>query len=610
MPSKRQSINLQYDVDNKQVIFPQKDQELVGNSSKKRGIIYARVSTEEQKQKGNGINAQISDCQRWAKAQDEEIEIVWEPFIDEAKTWSSLQRKSFLDAIRFLEQENKKWVKIDYFICGSTSRFSRSHKLNETFDMVARVEMTGAKLVAVWNGGIQETDSEEWLLTMWFNFLIDAVESKRGQKRVRYGQKGKLYEWLRPFPDVPLWYERIVEKIWWKEIKMLIKKEPEASILAEWLRLFSEWIILTKQQLYEFFDERWLKSNSKKNKTGKLHKSIIDKLLDTWKLYVYAWYLTYPDWDIHEFIPAKHPAIIDMDIFHKIMQRLHKNKSIVDHKKRKYDQDVDQYPLKRILLCPECHKWVTKWKSLSKTGDYHHYYWCNTSGCSLYKKSLKREDVHNAVRARLSQITPPLESVKLFEKLFVEERKNAEKDIDFIHKEKKKKITLMQAEMDKIEKIIDDITDPALFKKKQEKRSELNQEKSDIQEQMDSVRFTQDEFEKVYNEAKLVISNPLALWDLQDLEIKQLLIRVCFNNKIYYRKKEWLHTPETSVLYFTLGQLSNIKTSNLDLQQDLLNPIGMDILKFEEEINRFYQFWLMLVRSDNLERYRKYKHLV
>lgn len=28
----------------------------------------------------------------------------------------------------------------------------------------------------------------------------------------------------------------------------------------------------------------------------------------------------------------------------------------------------------------------------------------------------------------------------------------------------------------------------------------------------------------------------------------------------------------------------------LDLQQDLLNPIGMDILKFEEEINRFYQF--------------------
>lgn len=55
--------------------------------------------------------------------------------------------------------------------------------------MVARVEMTGGKLVAVGNGGVQETETEEGLIGLTLNFLVDALESKRGQKRVRYGQK-------------------------------------------------------------------------------------------------------------------------------------------------------------------------------------------------------------------------------------------------------------------------------------------------------------------------------------------------------------------------------------------------------------------------------------
>ncbi len=71
----------------------------------------------------------------------------------------------------------------------ATSRFSRSPEINRAFDMVARVEMTGGKLVAVGNGGVQETETEEGLIGLTLNFLVDALESKRGQKRVRYGQK-------------------------------------------------------------------------------------------------------------------------------------------------------------------------------------------------------------------------------------------------------------------------------------------------------------------------------------------------------------------------------------------------------------------------------------
>ncbi len=588
--TKRQSKNMTYNFETKSPIVLKKNDDKNANT-KKKGIIYARVSTEEQKRTGNGINWQIIDCE--VRAKNNNVEIIG-TFKDEAITWSNLARKWFIEAIKYIEEHNRKGVTIDYFICWSTSRFSRSPNLGETFNMVARVETAGARLVAVGNGWIQETDTEEGMLSIWLNFLVDAIESKRWQKRVKCGQKWKIYEGFRPFPDVPLGYQRIKEIINGKEIKILIKQEPEASILKEWLQLFAEWILLTKHDLFEFFNERWIRSNSKKNKSGKLHESIIDRLLDVWKLTVYTWYLTYPDRGINEFIPWKHPAIIDFDIMHKIMVRLKKDKDLTGHKQKAYDEDADEYPLKRILLCPECNRWVTKRKSKSKTGDYHHYYGCNNSSCILHKKALPREDVHEAVRKKLQNITPPPYASKLFEHIFKEERKKINHDEKGLQKDKEHKIKLLHDEMERIENAIDNITDTALFQKKQQRRSELNEEKTILQNEIEDVRFSEDDFEKVYNEAKVIISNPLAIRDLEDVEIKQLLIRVCFNNKIYYTKNQELHTPEISLIYSYFAQVSDSNSPNLETTDTILNILMEFVItsdfRFIKNIVQSYEY--------------------
>ena len=526
------------------------------------------------------------------RARINNVKIVCEPFIDEAVSWTKLDRKWFNAAMAYVEKENKFRHKIDYFICSSTSRFSRSKMMNENFELIWKLNALWAKLVAVWNGGIQDAESEEWLLTMWFNFLIDAVESKRWQKRVRYGQRAKVLSWYWPFPDVPVWYERIVEKSWWKQIKLLIKKEPQASILKEWLELFANGVLLTKQQLHNFFNERGLRSNSKKNKSWKLHPSIIDRILDIWKLYVYAWYLTYPDWDINELIPAKHPPIIDLEIVDKIMKRLYKETEITKYAKRWYDQDIEEYPLKRLLLCPSCEKKVTKRKSLSKTGDYHHYYGCNNPQCELFKKALPREKVHEAIRQRLKEITPPKQNIEEFERIFTQEREKTEIDMKIINQEKKKEIKKIEEEIIKIERMLDRITNNVLFEKKQQRRAELIQQKEDLEYEINNTNFIKSEFEKTYNEAKIVIKNPLALRDLEDVEIKQLLIRVCFNNKIYYKKNQGLHTPEISVLYTSFGSFEPSKTLNLEMMQKNLNLYMGDLYKF---------YWLMLIYKKKRE---------
>ncbi len=85
----KHSNSLQYDPLTRQVTV--KAQKRADKTKgKKKGIIYARVSTEEQKRKGNGINAQISDCERRAQHQDVEIVSV---FKDEAVSGTTLSRK-------------------------------------------------------------------------------------------------------------------------------------------------------------------------------------------------------------------------------------------------------------------------------------------------------------------------------------------------------------------------------------------------------------------------------------------------------------------------------------------------------------------------------------
>ena len=559
MAKKNSQSYLKYDFINKSIKFPETTEEKQQTEKQKTWIIYARVSTDEQKIKGNWISAQIIDCETWAKRNN--VKIIHDPFVDEWISWTKLNRKWFIDAIEYIEKMNKDHLTIDYFICNSTSRFSRSHNISDTFDMVTRVNSAGAQLVAVWNGWIQDIDDEAWFLNFWLNSLMDAVESKRGQKRVRYWITWKIMLWYRPFWHTPVWYNRIDIKEWWQNLKILVVDEEKAPIIKSWLELFADWIILTKHDLFEYFKERWLKSNSKVNKSWELHPSIIDRILDLQKLLAYAWYITYPKRWINELIPAKHTPLIDMNTIDKIMIRLNKYRWI-DHEKRAYDQDVDDYPLKRVLLCPECHKAVTKWKSKSHTWDYHHYYWCNTKWCKLFKKWLPRDKVHESVIEKLKEITPSKKIEKFFDVIFKEEWDAEKVDMKNANKVKEKELATLKEERNRIESILDNITDPNLFKKKEEQRTELNQRIEDLEYSMKDITFEKSEFQRNLNDAKTILFNPVAMWKYWDAEIKQLLIGVCFNNKIYYKKNQGCRTPEISPIYWYLASLWDKKTPN------------------------------------------------
>jgi hypothetical protein len=60
-----------------------------------------------------------------------------------------------------------------------------------------------------------------------------------------------------------------------------------------------------------------------------------------------------------------------------------------------------------------------------------------------------------------------------------------------------------------------------------------------------------------------MLFSPVTLWDEWTPEIKQLVIKVWFNNCIYYSKTQGCRTDEISALYLTFKNLEELKFSVL-----------------------------------------------
>lgn len=526
----------------------------------KRWIIYLRVSTDQQKKDWHGIENQEANCRKWAKEHWVEIVAV---FKDEGISWNSItDRKDFIKAISFLKEQNNKFTTIQYFICDSTSRFSRNHKIEKTYELVWEVQATGAELVAVSYWGVVDMESEMGIMKSWFSFLIDSLESKRGQTRVMNGMKWRMLNGYRTFAQPPLGYQFQAVKALDKTNKILVTKEPDATIITEWLTMFADGKLITKQELYSFFQEKKLASNSKYNKTGRLHLSIIDRLLDPWKLLVYAGYLTYPDRGITDIIPAKHKALISMNDMERILIRLWKYKNVTNMKTVEYGENANDYPLRWVLYCPVCDKKMTWWASKSHTKDLHYYYWCNNKNCSIYKKTLRREELHNEMKDLIEEITPPREIATLAEKIFnsiwKDKRDLREKNMSSDKERIKEVEKHMETLMDKILTI----TNPTVEREAQKRYEALNEEKNQLLEKLEYDPLWEMEKLNLLNDVKTILINPVTLWNKWDHNMKKLLINVLFNGKVYYTKNQGYQTPDLTALHKLFQALKGNKCSN------------------------------------------------
>jgi predicted nucleic acid-binding Zn-ribbon protein len=125
---------------------------------------------------------------------------------------------------------------------------------------------------------------------------------------------------------------------------------------------------------------------------------------------------------------------------------------------------------------------------------------------------LPRDKVHESVIKKLQEITPSRNIEKFFDAIFKEERNTEKLDMKNANKTKEKELAKLKEERDKIEIILNNITDPKLCKKKEEHRAEINQNIEDVEYSMRDITFEKSEFQRYLNDAKTILFNPTAMW--------------------------------------------------------------------------------------------------
>jgi len=151
----------------------------------KKAIVYLRVSTEEQAEKGFSIPAQREECIRMALqlgCSEKDIYV----FSDEGVSGSVIERPRLMASLELLRKGG-----IDYYITMDTSRLSRnvSHQLM----LVDEIKKSGTDLIFIRNN---YQDNPEGRFQITIMAAVDEYERARLKLRTEMGKRAKAKQHL------------------------------------------------------------------------------------------------------------------------------------------------------------------------------------------------------------------------------------------------------------------------------------------------------------------------------------------------------------------------------------------------------------------------------
>lgn len=358
-----------------------------------RAIIYLRVSTEEQAEKGFSIQAQREECMK--KAQELGCDDITE-YLDEGVSGSILERPMLINAL-----DAMKCNKIDYFISFDSSRLSRnvSHQLI----LIDSIKKYGARLIFV---RTNYDDTAEGRFQITIMSAVDEYERARLKIRTELGKRTKAKQ--KQLTHNPGLYGYTFNK----DTDLLIINENQAQIL----RMMYNWLLEDKigpSEIAKKLNDLGIPSMRGKQWSRVSINRMLNNFSYTGTLFIRRYDTR--DYKLNKFkkkgekvsirekpkeqwIPIEIPAIIDLNTWQKAKLQLNKAKRAYKKSKKEI------YLLSGLLRCQNCGGTIFG-KSTYKNGITQNKYYCCINKYNYTKskedrctsKLYKAEDIENCI---------------------------------------------------------------------------------------------------------------------------------------------------------------------------------------------------------------------
>ncbi len=457
-------------------------------------IIYCRVSTKEQAEKGFSLEAQEKACREFAFNNGLEVDKVFIERGESAKT----QNRSELQKLIKYAIENKK--SITSVVIWKYDRLTR--QLSDQMELVKQFSSSGIRVLSV-----TENNEDNSVGKLMRNIIgsfaqyENDVKSERTINGMRQAVQQGRWCWRAPFG-----YKRSIDDT----EKSLIVPAEDSKFVIDAFNLF-------ETGLYKQTD---LIPKLKKLGFKKPTKSLINRIL-TNPLYAG---LIQCKW-IPEYIEAIHKPIISKETFFKVQQILAGKRPTITPRARNHPD----FPLRRFLRCPKCDQKLTAGWSTGRKGVRYAYYHCRTKNCSL---NVKKHDLEAKFYDHLLSFKPREDILDLFEAIVLNAWETAQSEQIKAEYKIEQDLKSLKEEQNKLEELVMKGT----FNDKTYKRRSEDLENKILvkQVELNEVKIELNDIEGCLNYCKHFISNLAKLWANADVNLKQRFQSLIFPDKIYY----------------------------------------------------------------------------
>jgi site-specific DNA recombinase len=382
------------------------------NTEPKNGIIYCRVSSTEQVD-GTSLESQQRMCEEYAIRENISILKI---FIEKGESAKTADRTEFIKAISFCSDKKNL---VNYFIVYKLDRFARNQLDHVTVRETLRKYKTELKSVTE---PINETATGklmEGILSSFAEF-DNSVRTERSVNGMRERLKQGIWVW-----QAPLGYYRIQKGD-------NITPDPK---LAPYIKIaFEEYAKGTHT-----FDSlaKYINSKGFMTRQGNLARErLMEKMI---KNPLYCGIIKV--WDMEQ--KGVFEPIISEELFYSC-QKGCKNSRNTPHLAKN-----PLFPLRKLVVCPLCKKYLTGSTSTGKYGGKYSYYHHHKQDCS-YAKFIPKEHFEQMFVEYLDTITPSKEFETAFKAIILDIWKNNYKKFDEQNERIRKEVKELELKRQKV----------------------------------------------------------------------------------------------------------------------------------------------------------------
>ena len=471
----------------------------------KKAIILARVSTEEQKEAGNSIPAQIFKLKKYCI--ENEMKIIKEFAFDESAY--KAKREEFEQVMKMLEKKSEK--EMIAICCDKVDRLLR----NFTYDLVKLENLRKKGRIELHFPSDNLILDENSPATTQFMFSISVLLAKYYSDAISDNVKRAIGQKLRnkTWPGkAPIGYKNIEIG---DDKKDIVIDEPRATLVR---KIFEKYATnqFSMELLRRWVTNEGLKNNSKKGKP--LTKSQVDHILKN------PFY--YGEMKIkNELNDQKYEPLITKELFEKV-QSVKQN-----WHKQPFQYAAMPFLYRGLLHCQTCNSTIT----FERKKERYIYGHCTNAKMKCPKKVYVREEViTDQIRGYLKSLYVPQE---LMEELLSALKKSHESKNAY-HSDMMKHL---QADYDQTEKRIERTYDDKLDGRITQAEYDTNlkryktQQKEQL-EQMEHHRVADETYYVNANKILEVARRAYELFEQANFEEKQELLRFLLSNSAMDRE--------------------------------------------------------------------------